>query len=169
MLLFVNQRFKHLWLASLKYVNCFNKFRSNLNQKLYCVIVWTVSAKTVPIIVVNWATGQHKTFTYTPTNIHIQTSEHHKSHKITSESRITKTHFIVSTPSNEHRPYFERRALHIFLFRYANVLSTLFSDLLILAATRWWLWWIRWKTRWLILTAQQSPSSPALIALLNAA
>jgi len=33
--------------------------------------------------------------------------------------------FIMSIPSYEHRPHFERRSLHIFLFRYAKVFSTL--------------------------------------------
>jgi len=30
--------------------------------------------------------------------------------------------------TREHKPYFERRALHIYLFRYAKVFSTLLLD-----------------------------------------
>jgi len=39
--------------------------------------------------------------------------------------------FIASIPSYEHKPCLERKALHIFLLRYAKVFSSLFSDSLI--------------------------------------
>jgi len=45
-----------------------------------------------------------------------------------SEKFWNSAYFISWTPSHEHRPYFERRALHIFFFRNAEVLSTLLSD-----------------------------------------
>jgi len=86
--------------------------------------------------------GQHKTFTYPQTNIHIQTNMQSRNHKIikshqnhvsqkAAETFWNTAYFIASTPLYEHRPYFERKALHIFLFRYAKVLSTLLADWLI--------------------------------------
>ena len=74
--------------------------------------------------------GQHKTFTYTQTNtrrIRIQKSYgmQSKNHKILSESRVIRSSLKILeyrtcyhiTPSYEHRPHFERRALDIFLSR----------------------------------------------------
>jgi len=39
-------------------------------------------------------------------------------HKNSEKFRNTVAYFIASTPSYEHRPHFERKALCIFLFRY---------------------------------------------------
>ena len=83
---------------------------------------------------------RHKASTkhaYTRTNIPIETSmqsKNHKSHQShVSQSAAEKfsntvAYYIASTPSYEHRPYFERKAQHIFLFRYVKVFSAILWD-----------------------------------------
>jgi len=69
----------------------------------------------------------NKTFTYTQTNIHIQTSRQSESHKIIKSHR----YHVSQRAAYEHRSYVERKTLQIFIFRYAEVLSSLLSDWLI--------------------------------------